>query len=130
MREDINSNKYKFKALIDSRKCIEEFIEELNAPIDTNESDNQMNVIDEEDFKDKYLTEQHMNKIAIDFITIAGQESDPSTHIPTSVNCQEFSTVEDVIKQIFPQIIATDDTPVSTATTCVHVIHLKLVQDQ
>ena len=66
-----------------------------------------------------------MTKIAIDLITIAGQESKPDTILPASVNCKEFSTVEEMVKQIFPQIIATDETPVGTATTCVHEIHLK-----
>ena len=125
MREDTYQDKYKFKTSIENRKDTVQFVEELVTPIDANENESQTKVIDEEDFRDKYLTEQHMTKIAIDLITIAGQESKPDTILPASVNCKEFSTVEEMVKQIFPQIIATDETPVGTATTCVHEIHLK-----
>ena len=84
-----------------------------------------MDIIDENDFQKTYLSEQHMTQIAIDYIKIAGYELRSVPDIPTEVNNQEFANIEEMVKQVFPQTIATEDTPVGTATTCVHEIHLK-----
>ena len=71
MREDLVPNKHEFKASTDNIKYIREFVDEIKAPVNINENNDQVNVIDEDDFKNIYLTEQLMNKIAIDFIAIA-----------------------------------------------------------
>ena len=71
MREDFDPHKHDFKLSMENIKDLREFVEEIKDPVDTNENHHQVNVIDEDDFKNIYLTEQQMNKIAIDFIIIA-----------------------------------------------------------
>ena len=126
LREDFKETKYEFKASPESSHEYNEICPTANKPIyDADDKNEQIDVIDEDHFKESYLIEKHLTKIAVDFITIAGYSNSPEADIPPNIARQEYTTIEEMVKQVFPQIIANDNSPVGTATRCVHEIHLK-----
>ena len=55
-----------------------------------------MDVIDEDVFKESFLTEKHLTKIAIDFITIASHTNSTEAEIPSEIAMQEYTNIEEM----------------------------------
>ena len=78
-------------------------------------------IIEEQEFKENYLPEKHLQELAVNFIVAEKKEREQNIEKLD----QEFSNVEGMIKGIFPQLIASDNGEVGLAIYCVHEINLK-----
>ena len=81
-------------------------------------------IIDEQEFKNNYLPEKHLQEIAVNFIAAGKIEVKEELRDIERLD-QEFPNVEGMIKGIFPQILAGDNGEVGLALNCVHEINLK-----
>ena len=126
LREDFKETKYEFKASKEGSHDYNEIYSTLNeSPFDADDQNKDTDAIDEDEFKESYLPEKHLTKIAVDFITTASQTNLTEAEISTEIARKEYTNIEEMVKQVFPQIIANDESPVGTATMCIHEIHLK-----
>ena len=80
-------------------------------------------IVEEQEFKENYLPEKHLQEIAVNFIVAGEVEKEQDIEKLD----QKFSNVEGMIKGIFPQLIAGDKGEVGLALNCVHEINLKPV---
>ena len=81
-------------------------------------------IVDEQDFKENYLPENHLQDIAANFITVGRLEVKDEVRDTKNLD-QDFPNVEGMIKGIFPQLLAGDNGEVGLALNCVHEINLK-----
>ena len=81
-------------------------------------------IVVEQDFKENYLTEKHLQEIAVNFIAVERLEVNDEVH-DTKNHDQDFPNVEGMIKGIFPQLLAGDNGEVGLALNCVYEINFK-----
>ena len=78
--------------------------------------------IDEKEYKEKFLPEKHMQELAVNFVSARNPESSEEDIIE---NLDEnFPNVESMIKSVFPQLLAEENSQVGLALNCVHEINL------
>ena len=65
-------------------------------------------IVDEQEFKDCYLPEKHLQEIAVNFISVGKVEVKDEVSDTENLD-QEFPNVEGMIKSIFPQLLAGDN---------------------
>ena len=78
--------------------------------------------IHEELYKGKFLPEKHMQELAVNFVSARNPESSEEDYIDNLD--KSFLNVESIIKSVFPQLLAEENSQVSLALNCVHEINL------
>ena len=81
---------------------------ELETSIEQCDEEELAPIIDEQEFKDNYLPENHLQEIAVNFIA-AGKREVKEELRDTERLDQEFPNVEGMIKGIFPELLAGDN---------------------
>ena len=116
---DFDSNRFKPQCLTPSVKAIEYDVasSEMNPSDDmdanTNDVENLVvelefaSVVDEQEFKDKFLPETHLQDVAVNFISVGKIEAKQEKKDFEKLD-QEFPSVEDMITMVFPQLIASE----------------------
>ena len=81
-------------------------------------------MVDEQEFKDKFLPETQLQDVAVNFISVEKIEAKQVEKDFEKLD-QEFPSVEGLITTMFPQLIANESGEVGLALNCVNEINLK-----
>ena len=81
-------------------------------------------MVDEQEFKDKFLPETQLQDVAVNFISVGKIEVNLVEKAFEKLD-QGFPSVEGMITTVFPQLIASESGEVGLALNCVHEINLK-----
>ena len=82
--------------------------------------ENAAEIIEEDEFRVRYLPEVKCAEMAINFIA-----AEKGSRSIVQDDLREFGTVESMIKSVFPHLLNSSEHKVGQAKNCVHEIHLK-----